>query len=689
MITVDELRHLFGPVGTDALEYLAGVVEDIHLPSGEYFAHEGDERALFIVVEGRAEITKVVNGRERVIGVREAGQFFGEVPMTFSTQFPASGRTAQASRIIKLDVTAFYTLAAMAPSVPQKVAVLARRYVDSLQELAAEKPAIEVRLIGPRFDARLHRVAGFLTRNQVTYERVVLDAAVAGASYPVVELASGESLVAPGMRELAVAVGLTVEPSAADYDVVILGAGPAGLTAAVNGAAEGLRTVVIESLAPGGQAGTSTRIENYTGFPYGISGDDLASRALAQARRLGAEIVVTRTVEALRPDSKRDRARRRRRTACARCVIVATGVDWRTLPLPEVEHFLGNGVYYGAARSDSALAQGAHVCIIGAGNSAGQAAIFFSRHARSVTMLVRGESLDSSMSRYLIDQIAANDAISVETRSEVVGLHGETNLDGVDVIDRASGTTTRRAFSIVFVMIGADASTGWLPSSVAQDVPRLHPHRTGCRGVRSVDGRPSPLRPRDQRARRVRHRRRALRIGQAGGCRRRGGRHGDRDGAPVPGPGAGAQAVGHGRDAVAGSGAVPLPSSHGANPHPCGDLPRERGARPARGLPDHSRVPPAHGRLLRGHRGVRPRAGRRRMARAQADEATGPVIAGIAGLLSTFIALLVASLFTDGLSFDGIFAWILATVIVWVITALATWLLLKYVLPEPKTANAR
>ncbi|MET0783815.1 MAG: NAD(P)/FAD-dependent oxidoreductase, partial [Leifsonia flava] len=368
----------------------------------------------------------------------------------------------------KLDVTAFYTLAAMAPSVPQKVAVLARRYVDSLQELAAEKPAIEVRLIGPRFDARLHRVAGFLTRNQVSYERVVLDGAVAGASYPVVELASGESLVAPGMRELAVAVGLTVEPSATDYDVVILGAGPAGLTAAVNGAAEGLRTVVIESLAPGGQAGTSTRIENYTGFPYGISGDDLASRALAQARRLGAEIVVTRTVEALRPDSREivldggDVLR-------APIVIVATGVDWRTLPLPEVEHFLGNGVYYGAARSDSALAQGAHVCIIGAGNSAGQAAIFFSRHARSVTMLVRGESLDSSMSRYLIDQIAANEAISVETRSEVVALYGETNLDGVDVIDRASGTTTRRAFSIVFVMIGADASTGWLPSSVAHD----------------------------------------------------------------------------------------------------------------------------------------------------------------------------------------------------------------------------
>ena len=471
MITVDGLRRIpiFEPLPSETLEYLARAVEDIRLLPGEYFAHEGDERALFVVVEGRAEITKVVNGEERVIGTRKPGQFFGEVPMTLSTPFPASGRAAEASRIIKLDVTVYYTLAAMAPSVPTRVAGLARRYLDSLQAIAAEQPETEVRVIGPRLDARVHRVAGFLTRNQVAFERVTLDEPVDGQAYPILELVGGARMVAPTMREVATAVGLDVEPSSSEYDVVILGGGPAGLTAAVNGAAEGLRTVVIESLAPGGQAGTSTRIENYTGFPFGISGDDLASRALKQAKRLGAEIVVTRAVEALHPD-RHEIVLDGGETLVAPVVIIATGVEWRTLPVPSVEHFIGNGLYYGAARSDAAVAQGQDVCIIGAGNSAGQAALFFSRHARSVTMLVRGESLEASMSRYLIDQIAANDGISVQTRSEAVALHGGTGLEGVDVIDKATGETTRRPYTVLFVMIGADAVTGWLPPEIARDV---------------------------------------------------------------------------------------------------------------------------------------------------------------------------------------------------------------------------
>jgi thioredoxin reductase (NADPH) len=470
MITVDGLRSIpiFAPLPAEALEYLAGAVEDIRLFAGEYFAHEGDERALFVVIEGRAEITKVVNGEERVIGVRKPGQFFGEVPLTLSTPFPASGRAGEAARIIKLDVQVYYTLAAMAPAVPARVAGLARRYLDSLQAIAAEQPETEVRVVGPRLDARVHRVAGFLTRNQVAFERVTLDAPANGEAYPILELPGGARLVEPTMREVATAVGLDVEPSASEYDVVILGAGPAGLTAAVNGAAEGLRTVVIESLAPGGQAGTSTRIENYTGFPFGISGDELASRALKQAKRLGAEIVVTRTVEALRPDGNEivldggDSLR-------APVVVLATGVEWRTLPLPAVGRFLGNGVYYGAARSDAAVAHGQDVCIIGAGNSAGQAALFFARHARSVTMLVRGHSLEASMSRYLIDQIGVNDVIRVETHSEVAGLHGEVSLEAVDVVDRATGEMARRSTTVVFVMIGADAVTGWLPDDIARD----------------------------------------------------------------------------------------------------------------------------------------------------------------------------------------------------------------------------
>jgi thioredoxin reductase (NADPH) len=470
MITPDRLREIpmFAPLPDNALAYLADAVEDIQLTPGEYFAHEGDERALFVVIDGRAEITKVVNGEERVIGARKPGQFFGEVPMTLSTPFPASGRAVEASRIIKLDVTVYYSLAAMAPTVPDRVAGLARRYLDSLQAMAAEKSESGIRVIGPRLHAGVHRVAGFLTRNQVAFERLTLDDAT-GDGYPILELTDGGRLLTPSMRQVAEAAGLDAAPASDSYDVIILGAGPAGMTAAVNAAAEGLRTLVVESFAPGGQAGTSTRIENYTGFPFGISGDDLASRALKQAKRLGAEIVVTRTVEKLDPE-RHQVVLDGGEVLHAPVVILATGVVWRTLPVESVERFLGSGVYYGAARSDSSVAQGAHVFIVGAGNSAGQAAIFFSRHARSVTMLVRGESLEASMSRYLIDQIAANDAITVETRSEATAVHGTDGLRSIDVTDRRTGATTERDAGVLFVMIGADADTGWLPPQIARDV---------------------------------------------------------------------------------------------------------------------------------------------------------------------------------------------------------------------------
>ena len=221
-------------------------------------------------------------------------------------------------------------------------------------------------------------------------------------------------------------------------------------------------------MAPGGQAGTSSRIENYTGFPYGVSGDELASRALEQAKRLGAEIVVTRQATDITPgphtisldggDSLN-----------APVVVIATGVAWRTLDAPGVADYLGHGVYYGAARSDAGLTRGQDICIVGAGNSAGQAAIFFSRYARSVTMLVRGASLERSMSRYLIEQITAHESIHVETRTQVVGLHGDVDLAEVDVHDTDSGVTSRRPATVLFVMIGADAVTGWLPPQVARD----------------------------------------------------------------------------------------------------------------------------------------------------------------------------------------------------------------------------
>ena len=480
MITVAELATipLFSALADSELEYLAGSVEDIRLTAGEYVAHEGEGRFLAVVVEGKTELTKLVNGVERVIGIRLPGELGGEIPMILGTPLPASMRAVEPSRVLKLSVKVFHTLAAMAPQVSATVGAAALERQEMLRAATAQPLEPAMFVIGPPRDPRVHAVESFLDRNQIPHDRqdpgdpAAVARAGAGAAvaapYPVVELRDGTRLVAPTMRVIATVAGLTVAPGRALYDVVIVGGGPAGLTAAVNGASEGLQTGLIESFAPGGQAGTSTRIENYTGFPFGVSGDDLASRALLQAKRLGAEIVVTRRVEGIDPAelSVRLDGGDVLRT---RSIVLATGVEWRRLKLDSVGRLVGSGVYYGAARSDAGLAQGNDVYLIGAGNSAGQAAIFFSSHARSVTLLVRGESLAASMSEYLIEQIATKANIRVETRSEVVAVHGDEQLDAIEVIDRRAGTTSRRDTTALFVLIGAEATTDWLPPQIARD----------------------------------------------------------------------------------------------------------------------------------------------------------------------------------------------------------------------------
>ena len=480
MFTVDEIAAipLFSALEDKALEYLAGEVEDIHLTPGEYVAHEGEGRALAIVVEGKAELTKLVDGVEQVIGVRLPGELGGEIPMTLGTPLPASMRAIEPSRVLKVTVEVFHTLAAMAPEVSATVGAAALERMEMLRNATAQAREPAMFVIGPRLDPGVHGCDSFLHRNQIPYSHLdpgdpaaialTGGAGAVPAPYPVVALRDGTRLIAPTMRVVATVAGLTVVPGRSRYDVVVVGGGPAGLTAAVNGASEGLQTGLIESFAPGGQAGTSTRIENYTGFPFGVSGDELASRALQQAKRLGAEIVVTRRVEGIDPvemtvtldggDVLRTRS-----------IVLAMGVQWRRLDVESVDRFVGSGIYYGAARSDAGLAQGSDVYLIGAGNSAGQAAIFFSNHARSVTLLVRGESLAATMSHYLIEQIATKANIRVETRSEVVAVRGDERLEEIEVIDRRAGTTSRRAATVLFVLIGAEAATDWLPPAIARD----------------------------------------------------------------------------------------------------------------------------------------------------------------------------------------------------------------------------
>ncbi|MBA2346506.1 MAG: FAD-dependent oxidoreductase, partial [Rubrobacter sp.] len=275
-------------------------------------------------------------------------------------------------------------------------------------------------------------------------------------------------LIQPTKRDLAKALGLQTSASLAEYDTVIIGGGPAGLAAAVYGASEGLSTVVVEREAPGGQAGTSSRIENYLGFPSGVSGDELASRALKQAKRLGAEILVTRSVTRIDPDTHQvflDGGEAVR----ARTIILATGVTWRRLTSNGFDRLIGKGIYYGAARSEASATHGLDVHLIGAGNSAGQAALYFANHARMVTLVVRGDSLEKGMSRYLIEQLDRKSNVNVQLRSEVVAAHGETHLTEIDVRDNGSAKMRRHDCGGLFVFIGADAETGWLPAGIARD----------------------------------------------------------------------------------------------------------------------------------------------------------------------------------------------------------------------------
>jgi len=253
-----------------------------------------------------------------------------------------------------------------------------------------------------------------------------------------------------------------------EYDTVIIGGGPAGLAAAVYGASEGLVTLVIEREAPGGQAGTSSRIENYLGFPNGVSGDELASRALQQARRLGAEILVTRTVARIDPALREvfldggDIVR-------ARTIILATGVTWRRLSIDGFDRLIGKGIHYGAARSEASAMHGLHIHLVGAGNSAGQAALYFANHAREVTLLVRGDALEKTMSHYLIEQLRGKSNITVQLRSEVHAVHGATHLTAIEIRDSGSKTVRRQDCGGLFIFIGADADTAWLPPEIARD----------------------------------------------------------------------------------------------------------------------------------------------------------------------------------------------------------------------------
>jgi len=480
MLTVDEIRAipLFAELPEAELARLSRTAADIQLAPGEFAVSEGGEGALFAVLAGRIEVVKRFDGIERTLGWRLPGTIFGEVPITLGSPFPGGYRAAEPSRVMRLEIQQYYALASVAKDVAQKVNALARERLGGLQAIAAEPQKPRVTLIGHRLDAGCGELRRFLSRNQISFDWVTPDAAEAAALLdgatrtledgPAARLADGTFIAKPEVRDLANRLGLQTEPSAAEYDVAIVGGGPAGLAAAVYGASEGLRTIVVEREAPGGQAGTSSRIENYLGFPSGISGDELASRALQQARRLGAEILVTRAVAGL-DTASHDVRLDGGQTVRAKSLILATGVSWRRLGIDGMDRLIGKGVFYGAARSEANTIHGMDVHLVGAGNSAGQAALFFSGHARQVTLVVRGKRIEDSMSHYLIEQLRAKSNIAVKLQAEIQAVHGDASLSAIDILDSATGTVSRHDCGGLFIFIGADAETGWLPENICRN----------------------------------------------------------------------------------------------------------------------------------------------------------------------------------------------------------------------------
>jgi thioredoxin reductase (NADPH) len=350
---------------------------------------------------------------------------------------------------------------------------------------ASYRPPFEgIRVIGTRWSRRCYEVREFLARNQIPYqwldvenaERDVESARTIAAhrdrlgQLPVVLLTDGATLVDPSQAELAERLGLRTRSEASFFDLVIVGGGPAGLAAGVYGASEGLKTVIVEREAPGGQAGLSSRIENYLGFPSGLSGNDLARRAVAQAKRFGAEILAPQEVVKVRSEGPyRVITLADGSELSCHAMVIASGVQWRKLDVPGIERLQGAGIYYGAASTEALSCREEDVYIIGGANSAGQAAVHFARYAKSVVMLVRGETLGATMSQYLIDDIEQTPNIRVEFGVQVVEVHGENKLEAISIACAKSGSVERLPATSLFVFIGAAPRTGWLDGFIERD----------------------------------------------------------------------------------------------------------------------------------------------------------------------------------------------------------------------------
>ena len=343
-------------------------------------------------------------------------------------------------------------------------------------------PFAGIRVLGSRWSPKSYELREFLARNQVPYQwldiesndpeilQLIESLGEDASNLPLVLFPDGTKLASPSNTEIAGKIGLRMQAEMPFYDVAIVGGGPAGLAAGLYAASEGLKAIIVEREAPGGQAGLSSRIENYLGFPSGLSGGDLARRAVTQARRFGVEILTPQEAVGLRVEGPyRILKLADGGELSCHALLIATGVQWRSLDVPGIERLRGAGVYYGAGPAEAISCKDEDVYIVGGANSAGQAAMHFSKYARRVVMLVRGDSLADSMSQYLIEQIRQTPNITVEPRTEIIEVHGEKRLEAITVRCGDSGEADRVPASALFIFIGAVPRTDWLDGVVERD----------------------------------------------------------------------------------------------------------------------------------------------------------------------------------------------------------------------------
>lgn len=412
----------------------------------------------------------------------EAMQLFPDAARILLTAYADTEAAIKAINTVKID---YYMVKPWSPPEQNLYPVLDDLLSD--WQSSYHPPFEGIRVIGHRWSPLSHQIKDFLARNLLPYQWLDIEVDEEAKRLlefipddqlrlPVVLFEDGSHLCEPTNRELAEKAHLKTHVDTTFYDLIIVGSGPAGLAAAVYGASEGLRTLIIEREAPGGQAGTSSRIENYLGFPSGLSGADLSRRGVAQAQRLGAEFLTSQEVVGVRVEGpyRFVKLGDGSEISC-HVLLVATGVSYRKLDVPGMERFTGAGVYYGAAISEAMSCRDEHVYLVGGANSAGQAAMYFSRYAGHVTMLVRGPSLAQSMSQYLIDQISATPNITVSPYSSVVETHGSDHMEALTIENVQTKEREKVAATSLFIFIGAMPYTGWLDGVVERDVQGFIP----------------------------------------------------------------------------------------------------------------------------------------------------------------------------------------------------------------------